>query len=37
MMTPDENRIVNEVLKKVKPLVKTFRPARVTDNQYPQM
>jgi hypothetical protein len=37
MMTPDENRIVNEVLKKVKPLVKTFRPARVTDNQDPQM
>ena len=36
-MTPDENRIVNEVLKKVKPLIKTFRPARVTDNQDPQM
>jgi len=36
-LTPDENRIVTEVLRKVRPLVKTFRPAKVIDNQDPQM
>ncbi len=36
-LTPDENKLMTELLRKVKPLLKTFRPAKVIDNQDPQM
>jgi len=36
-LTPDENKLMTELLRKVKPLLKTFRPAKVVDNQDPQM
>ena len=36
-LTPDENKLMTELLRKVKPLLKTFRPAKVVDNQDPNV